>query len=265
MVLSLNLIVNTISSASLSSTMASSSIVQYPAADLIIAAVKALAQALGADQPYAIVGGAACMLLGSDRLTTDVDLVVPKGETKNARQLLKNQKEHFIVDTRTNHTIYLGPPPIEIGILTPPALFREPFDASTGTIDVDGTRVLKPTLILNAKCRSVIDRPGEAKKTTDAQDIKFLLTWCVNHGMYPTETEVPNATKEFVEYFVATYGGQELWLNVGYDVGDGEDLSLPHPSSPLALPSVFLFLLSSFFFLLFPYSTLFFTSYFFFP
>jgi hypothetical protein len=204
--------------------MASTSAVEYPSADQIIAAVKAIAHALGTSQPYAIVGGAACMLLGSSRLTTDVDLVVPKGETKAARQLLKNQTDHFLVDSRTNHTICLGPPPIEIGILTPPALFREPFDASTGTIDVDGARVLKPTLLLNAKCRSVIDRPGEGKKTTDAQDIKFLLSWCAEHAMLPTAVEVPNATKEFVDYFVATYGGLELWSNAGYDFGSGKSL-----------------------------------------
>jgi predicted nucleotidyltransferase len=53
----------------------------YPSTDLVISAAKAVARALkDTNVKYAIVGGASCLLLGSHRVTTDVDIVVPKAE-----------------------------------------------------------------------------------------------------------------------------------------------------------------------------------------
>lgn len=193
----------------------------YPSPQHIIAAARAIAQSLDNQQHYAIVGGAACLLLGSSRVTSDVDFVVPKGEIKAARQLLRAQKDHFAVESRTNHTNYLGTPPIEIQIISPAALFREPFDNSTETIEVQGARVLKPTLILNAKCKSILGRAGEDKKTSDAHDIRFLLQWCATNEMHPAALEISNATKDFVELFIVNYGGAELWKNAGYDASIG--------------------------------------------
>jgi hypothetical protein len=201
--------------------MSSSSATTYPSPDQVIAAVEAVAYSLGSKQHYAIVGGAACLVLGSNRLTADVDFVVPKGKTKDARQLLKSQTGYFAVESRTNHTTYRSSPPVEIEILAPPALFKEPFDEITETVEVNGTRVLKPTLILNAKCRSILGRATEDKKNTDAEDIVFLLQWCAENAVYPTSFEVPNATKEFVDYFIATYQGAEFWFNAGYDISRG--------------------------------------------
>lgn len=73
---------------------------------------------------YAFVGGAACAMLGSTRVTTDVDLVVPKGGTKAARTLLGENSQQFKVDKRTLHTEYRTTPAIMIEILTPPTLFK---------------------------------------------------------------------------------------------------------------------------------------------
>lgn len=64
------------------------------------------------------------------------------------------------------------------------------------------------------------------KKSTDATDIRFLLEWCAEEPMYPTASEVPNATKPFVEYFIAV----ELWANAGYDVKAGEKFVQLPPS-----------------------------------
>ena len=190
----------------------------YPSVDHIIAAAKAVSQALkDGGVKYAIVGGAACLLLGSDRATSDVDFVVPKGRIRDARLLLKAQSDHFAVEARTNHTVYLSNPAIEIQIISPPALFKEPFDESTETIEIlDGIHVLKPTLILNAKCRSILGRAADDKKMSDGQDIKFLLSFCADNGLDPW-ADVPNATMEFVDAFIATYGGAALWRRVGYD------------------------------------------------
>ncbi|KAK4195449.1 hypothetical protein QBC40DRAFT_259016 [Triangularia verruculosa] len=201
---------------------------EYPSPAQVVAAAKAVAYCLGSEQPHALVGGAACLVLGSSRVTVDVDLVVPKGKTKDARQLLRSQPDYFTVEGRTNHTSYRSTPPVEIEILTPPALFKEPFDEATETIQVNGTRVLKPTLILNAKCRSILGRANEEKKNTDAEDIKFLLNWCLRNASYPTNSEVPNTTKEFVDNFIAYYEGAELWHKAGYDMSRGmRSLSLP--------------------------------------
>lgn len=192
----------------------------YPTTRHVIAAAQAVSRAFrDSDVKYAVVGGAACLLLGSNRATTDVDFVVPKGKIRDARLLLKAHTEHFAVEPRTNHTVYLSTPPVEIQIIAPPALFKEPFDESTETVEVRGAQVLKPTLILNAKCRSILGRAGEAKKTSDAQDIKFLLHWCTEHVLYVTE--VANATKEFVNAYIALYGGEDLWRNAGYDLEHG--------------------------------------------
>jgi hypothetical protein len=191
----------------------------YPSTYHVIAAAKAVARALqDGGVKYAIVGGAACLLLGSNRVTTDVDFVVPKGRIKDARLLLKAQADHFAVESRTNHTVYLSNPPIEIQIIAPPALFKEPFDEDTETVEIlDGVQVLKPALILNAKCRSILGRAGDDKKMSDAQDIRFLLNWCAENDM-ATKADVLNATGEFVEAFVSMYGGEDLWRNLGYDV-----------------------------------------------
>ncbi|KJZ79539.1 hypothetical protein HIM_01008 [Hirsutella minnesotensis 3608] len=172
-------------------------------------------------QPYAIVGGAACSVLGSLRQTVDVDFVVPKNTTANARALLRAAKTRFAVQSRTNHTTYLSSPPVAIEILTPPALFKENFSESTPTVIVNGNRVLKPTLLLNAKCASLLGRANIEKKGTDASDIRFLLTWCAENSMYPTASEVPNVTKTFVENFIKNYGGQDIWSKAGYNIKTG--------------------------------------------
>ncbi len=52
-----------------------------PTPEQVCAAAKAVGYALG-DQDYALVGGAACVLLDSTRATEDVDIVVPKGNTR---------------------------------------------------------------------------------------------------------------------------------------------------------------------------------------
>jgi hypothetical protein len=131
---------------------------------------------------------------------------------------LKALPEQFSVNPRTNHTVYLSTLPIDIQIIAPPALFKEPFNESTETIELlNRVQVLKPTLILNAKCSAILGRAGESKKTSDAQDIKFLLHWCAENGMRMDTAEVPNTTKEFVDAFIAMYGGEELWSRAVYD------------------------------------------------
>jgi hypothetical protein len=204
-----------------------------PNQNTLIAAAQAVAKALGDQQPYAIVGGAACALLGSDRSTSDVDLVVPKGDTKAARALLKSDPDSFSVDKRTQHTFYRSNPPVDIEILAPPIMFKGEFLPTTPVIFVHGgVRVLKPTLILNAKCNSVLDRSSSEKKDTDAQDILFLLRWCAANGVRPDCNEVPNASLDFVQWFIGVNGNEQLWTGIGFDLKEGKVFRVYSALSP---------------------------------
>lgn len=187
-----------------------------PSPEQIRAAAEVISYSLG-DQSYAIVGGAACSLLGSARETEDVDIVVPQGKTRDARQTLRNQPGYFDVDNRTLHTYYKSDPRVEVEIITPPRLFRQSFNNNTSIILLNSIKILKPSLILNAKCNSILDRSSEQKKTTDATDIKFCLWWCANNNEFPTAAEVPRADREFVEWFIGFYGEAEYWTSARYN------------------------------------------------
>ncbi|KAG9232994.1 hypothetical protein BJ875DRAFT_379505, partial [Amylocarpus encephaloides] len=156
----------------------------------IRAAAGAISYSLN-DRVYAVVGGAACSLLGSTRETDDVDIVVPQDVTRDTRRMLKDEPTYFHVEKKTLHTYYKSDPKVEVEIIAPPALFRESFDNNTPVVLVDDIRVLKPSLILNAKCNSILGRASEGEKTTDATDIKFCLWWCASNNARPTTAEVP--------------------------------------------------------------------------
>ncbi|KAI3330971.1 hypothetical protein F4824DRAFT_514887 [Ustulina deusta] len=157
--------------------MSTASNKKYPTLQQTNAAVQAVAGALG-NTHYAIVGGAACTMLGSE-------------------------------------------PNIEVEILTPPALFKEEFTARTPTYDVGGVRVLKPALLLNAKCGSLLGRATDDKKRTDSRDINFLLQWCASHRQFPSTAEMSNATPAFVQYYIGTFGGEQHWKDAGYNIREG--------------------------------------------
>jgi hypothetical protein len=187
----------------------------------IIRAAHAIGKTLG-DNHYAIIGGAACTLLGSPRITDDVDIVVPAGKIPAARSLLRAETELFDVDKRTRHTWFKGSSLVEIEILSPPGLFQEDFDATTPTTTINGTKVLKPALLLNAKCNSILQR-GEKKRASDSWDIFFLLKWCIENDCIPTQEEVPNISVDFVLWFNEVFGEEfpdivECWKKVGFDI-----------------------------------------------
>jgi hypothetical protein len=147
---------------------------------------------------------------------------VPKGATKETRVKLKNQPAYFDVEKRTLHTYYKSNPKVEVEILAPPSLFKEDFSSATPVVLVDGIKVLKPALILNAKCQSILGRASEDKKLTDATDIQFCLWWCAQNNAFPTAAEVPRASKQFVEWFISAHGGEEFWINAKYNFETGK-------------------------------------------
>lgn len=189
----------------------------------IIAAASACGAALEGRLTFAVVGGAACVLLGSARDTRDVDVVVTKGNTIAAKNALRASGD-FILEPRTRHISFNCASPVEVDVLTPPIMFRENFDDTTPTLYLEsfGVRVLMPALILNGKCASILTRPDERKKDNDAADILFLLRWSCQEGQYPRAEQVPNASLSFVKYFCNNYNvTQEVWIDAGYDFSIG--------------------------------------------
>ncbi|KAI0330247.1 hypothetical protein GY45DRAFT_1323970 [Cubamyces sp. BRFM 1775] len=164
--------------------------------------------------PYAIVGGAACILLGSQRITEDVDFVVPTGRTAAARQLLRASPA-FRVDARTCHTWHRATG-LAIEIVT--MWFQSAFTERTPTVVVDGgVRVLHPVRILDAKCKSVLARSALYKKNTDAHDIVFLLQYCARNGVAIRAGDVEHAGAETIEYLIAQeMTPREAWNAAGY-------------------------------------------------
>ncbi|KAH9902760.1 hypothetical protein C8Q73DRAFT_785398 [Cubamyces lactineus] len=191
--------------------------------DSILTAAQAIAAAIGNNNPavpYAIVGGAACILLGSHRITEDVDFVVPRNTTAAARTLLRASPA-FRVDARTCHTWHRATG-VAIEIVT--MWFQRTFDARTPVLVVgdggDGgvrVRVLHPVRILDAKCKSILARSSFYKKNTDAHDIVFLLEYCVRNGIAIKAGDVEYARGETIEYLVAQeLTPREAWNAAGY-------------------------------------------------
>ncbi|KAE8373537.1 hypothetical protein BDV26DRAFT_285008 [Aspergillus bertholletiae] len=191
----------------------------------IFEAALALGRALVHCEKYALVGGSACVVLGSIRATQDADFVVLRGRLSNARRLLRASSD-FVVEARTNHTTFKAERQVQVDILAPPVWFQEPFDETTEVTTIEGIKVLKPALLLNAKCRSILSRPTAQKRRTDHHDIIFLLNFCVkNPGYLPKATEVPNAREELVQLILQIYGGQKDWVRAGYNFENGFVLS----------------------------------------
>lgn len=189
----------------------------------LMAAATALGNALISCEKYAVVGGAACALLGSTRTTQDIDVVVPRGATVSTRQLLRSSHD-FLVEARTNHTWYRAQTttPVQIEILAPPVLFQENFDQQTEVVTIGNVNVLKPALLLNVKCGSILSRSSDSKRRTDSEDIKFILSYCAQNRTYlPKASEVPRATQQFVHWYIQSYGGQDLWVQAGYNLETG--------------------------------------------
>jgi hypothetical protein len=180
----------------------------------VLAAAKAIATSLNGTT-YAIVGGAACATLGSLREPSTIDIVVPRGETAAARQKFAQCTESFVVEPKTRHTYFVQSVPwVQVVILTPPGLFRGDFTNETKVVERDGIRILHPLLVLDELCSAIMIRWDAERKQSDAEDILFLLKWLVEDEDPISRKDVKNANREFADWFVGKYGGQELWLKV---------------------------------------------------
>lgn len=163
-------------------------------------------------KPYALVGGAACQLLGSQRTIKDVDFIICENKTTEARELLKKSGE-FTVEPRTKHTKYGE---VDVEILAPPFLFKGKFDENTPTQQVDGVKLLSTPQLLDVKCQALNIRQTAAKKMTDAADIKFLLELLVATGpLTNAKEQVPHADEQFIRRYKLKYGDAP-WEKAGF-------------------------------------------------
>ncbi|KAM5542115.1 hypothetical protein V8D89_004198 [Ganoderma adspersum] len=191
--------------------------------EAVQAAAGAIANTVGA-RPYAIVGGAACLLLGGTRQTEDVDMVVPKNTVVEYRKLFRSSdaaRLGFKTGTQQPRHTYHGQENVLIELLSPPGMFKSHFDENTPTVVVNGIRVLHPLILLDTKCGALISR-AENKRFTDAQDITFLLGFCSSHRIPITTRDVPNASPDSIEYLISQgWVPREAWVNAGYVQGRG--------------------------------------------
>jgi hypothetical protein len=197
---------------------------QLPTKAETIEVASALAETLPESLKYAIVGGAACTLLGSKRQTMDVDFVVPRNCTAQARSALK-ASPRFQVQPRTNHTTYefeaSDVQPIDIEILAPPSLFQEEYNDQSPVVQVEGgVRVLHPAIILASKCKSVTGRSSLEKRASDAQDIAFLLKYLFEHEQYRTAVDLERVRAVAPHEWIAAYledqpMTKEWWVALG--------------------------------------------------
>lgn len=140
--------------------------------------------------PYAIMGGAACFILGSTRVTDDIDLCVDVSGTgmtvEQVNTHLKGLSGFTQVDV--DNIGYFIPavlipngPPVPLELFDPLAWPQRPQYAEVRANRVarrlpDGTNayVFSPAWLLREKIETVQERPG--KLEVDLQDIQFLCS-----------------------------------------------------------------------------------------
>ena len=171
-----------------------------PSAAIITPASDAIAHCLRQSKiHWAVVGGACCVLLGSTRETTDIDIVVSKPEyVRQAKNLFKAD-HRFTVESRTRRTHFHHPghDPLQVEVLCSPSTFKIAFHSGTEVLDVNGVYLLTLAAILDSKCGCVPQRPSDDKRSSDIQDIAFVLSLAIKRGMRFDPNEVPNATEDF--------------------------------------------------------------------
>ena len=143
---------------------------------------------------YAILGGAACLILGSQRITNDIDLVIGLTDTvQSADELVKTlcKRSEFVAlrvygveipalkcdDSRSNVPLEIFDPELwkaQAPHFTRVAEDRVEYTLPSGTT----TYIFPPTWLLREKMCTIQRRghTGSLKFDTDSADIHFLTT-----------------------------------------------------------------------------------------
>lgn len=112
-------------------------------------------------------------------------------------------------------------------------MFKGEFDSMTPTVTVNvpissagspeniAVSVIHPIILLNIKCAVVFERAEAIKKTTDYEDIVFLLRYIARASIPLSAAQVPNATGAGA-YLANVYGEKDAWIAAGYNFETGE-------------------------------------------
>jgi hypothetical protein len=145
---------------------------------------------------HAIIGGAACALLGSDRTSYDIDVVVNLG-TADARDVKRAIAVHDTSFEIRSNGMYFCDYPIE---LLPTSAFTWPVPLTQGSQTLGNViHILSPLALIVSKAKraatlSTSTRPKSILKcASDSSDIEYLSTLVKDVdvvrilGLYPTD------------------------------------------------------------------------------
>ncbi|KAJ6263784.1 hypothetical protein Dda_2356 [Drechslerella dactyloides] len=143
------------------------------------------------DIAHAVTGGTALLLLGSDRSTRDVDILVDAPCTKvrslvleNSDRFTENEDLSFVYANEAGDVV------VPFGILQhgQQSALRMPDVHTAPILVVDNIPIIHPSLLICLKMSrwswmSDSSRPASALKAQgDLTDIMFLLRWLVEKG-----------------------------------------------------------------------------------
>ena len=170
------------------------------------------------DSTYAVIGGAACSMLGSSRGTHDIDIVVPDGTKPAAISALRSSRA-FGVEPGSQRIWYNASDGrhYNLDIIESSSIYQQFNCTQTETITVNGVRILKPSLMLNFKCFSwTAENRSQQKKNNDAKDISFLDTYIAKRGERINGGEVRFADGDFfMNYLVSYPETRKAWQMIG--------------------------------------------------
>ena len=154
---------------------------------------------------YAISGGAAMLLLGSERETGDVDVYIPRGEKRRIQRLLSSHDQRFALHGPRMHFAARKHSGKKGGVVqaivdkikkkpAPGATVLVPLDfgerplSEIETYSARGVNILHPVAQIKTKCE--IDRHEK-----DREDVTFLAKWMLRNGFATTRKEIPQCYK----------------------------------------------------------------------
>ena len=169
--------------------------------------------------PHAIGGVAGCVLLGSERVTHNLDIVVQKRNKSAAKKCLlkKTQfKRGFWPWPWQIWYIASDEKKYKINILKPQRIDQDHVNFDSDTISTQKATVLKPAFLLNHRFLFWYSHIvySMTKSDNDAKDIIFLLKYLEKNKITVWEPEAPFAeskSRVFTESYPDT---GIIWENV---------------------------------------------------
>jgi hypothetical protein len=169
---------------------------------------------------YAIIGGCAIKILGADRGTKDIDLLVPNEKKRLAKQDMRRSEHFWVGDSSDRRQMFKASnkKAYNVDILQPKDIGLSADYRDGDTIVVGGVRILKPALLLNLKVHAwdAEDRQA-ASKTRDLTDIRFLLDYMRRQRISTSRQEAYLITEDRLSLLIGNgIGSPEEWRDIGF-------------------------------------------------